>query len=382
MKAIKPAIVVPVFKRLASLKTLLSSLERAEYPSKDIVLVFRSHEGASKEVMDFCRNYTWPHGNKHWEHDSEAINLDENIRRCGDLVEQYEHIILLEDDSYASPYFYSYAQQALAFSESEIKVAQVSLYRYPFHPISGLPHHVLQDSASTYFLQKTSTRGQAYSKSQWQRFRSWLNNMPAINDSLPSYIQAYGANNWELQHNWYLTEQELYSLMPKDSLVSNTGAVGTHHSTSLDAGYFQTPLRCNEPNPSFTSFAESLLVYDAFFEIAPKAFAQLKVDHLEIDLHGYKPTSLLTNKQVLTSKTCREAIQQFGNGLKPIELNVLWSYEGSELSLCESYNLVKDVKKERLGAAKQYFGEVVDIGLHDFIRFKWLKYVDRKRRKE
>lgn len=382
MSRIEPIVIIPVFKRLQSLKALLSSLEKAHYPATNVPLVFRSHAGASQQVLDYCKGYHWPYGSKTCIHDAEAIGLDENLRRCGDLTETHEHIIILEDDSYASPFFYPYAQQALAHSYKEPDVAQVSLYRYHFHPISGLPHHLLNDHACNFYAQKTSTRGQAFSQLQWSLFRKWLKQMPQPDDRLPAYIQAYGKHNWELQHNWYLIEQNRYSLMPKQSVVSNTGAVGTHHNSSLDSGYFQAPLQTVSKNYSFSLLAETSLVYDAFFEIHPKAFKHLNMANLAVDIGGHKPNSLLANKDVLTSKACKEPIKSYDAGLKPIELNVLWNCEGQDVHLGKAYNLVKDVKRERRHTAKQYFGAVVDIGFLGFIKLKWLKYVDRKQQKE
>lgn len=382
MTLAKPAIVIPVFKRLYSLKTLLASIEKAELPSQEVPLVFRSHKGAAPEVLNYCEAFQWSYGAKTHIQDPEAIDLDENLRRCGDLTQVYDDIVILEDDSYVSPFFYSFAQQALAFCDKDPEIAQVSLYRYHFHPISGLPHHLLHDSASNFFAQKSSTRGQAFSKAQWAHFRDWLNDMPQPDDRMPAYIKAYGLTNWELQHNWYLIEQGRYSLMPKLSVVSNSGAVGTHHNSSLDSGYFQVPLQGVSQDYSFSGLLESSVVYDAFFEIHPKVFERLKLDDLEVDLGGHKPESLLQTKTVLTSKSCKEPIEGFGSGLKPVELNVIWHNKGTEINLCKAYNLVKDVNRERHQNAKQYFGEVVDIGLIDFIKLKWLKYVDRKRQKE
>ena len=378
----KPAIVIPVFKRLNSLKTLLVSLEKAEYPSNDIQLVFRSHKGASPDVTSHCETYHWPHGPKTHLKDPDQINLDENLRRCGDLSEVYEYVIILEDDSYVSPFFYSYTQQALAFSEKEPSIAQVSLYRYHFHPISGLQHHLLHDLSSVFYAQKSSTRGQAFSKEQWTRFRSWLDHMPSPDLRLPSYIKSFGLTNWELQHNWYLIEQGYYSLMPKLSTVTNTGAVGTHHRSALDSGYFQVPLQVVSQDYSFTTLKESSLVYDAFFEIHPKAFAHLKPTDLEIDLSGHKPPALFQSEYVLTSRPCKEPLESFGSGLKPIEINIIWNNKGQDINLCKAYNLVKDVKRTKRQNAKQYFGNVVDVGLYNFVKLKWLKYVDRKQQKE
>jgi len=373
-----PAIVIPVYRRLGHLQELLSSLEKADYGDKQIPLVFKTHQGVSNEVLSFCKAYKWTHGNKTVIKDEEQLQLDENLRRCADLSEQFGSVIILEDDSYVSPRYYQYALAVLALP-SDDRIAQFSLYRYGFNAISGLPHEIPDDEYDAFFIQKTSTRGQLFTWQQWKAFREWLQDMPGPDKRLPEYIHSFGLNNWELQHNWFLIEQDKYVLSPKLSVVSNQGPSGVHHTSNIDSGYFQAALQIHPRSWRLPSFQQSQLKYDAYFEIEPAFFTALNEYDFVTDLNGHKPVEILGNAHTLTSKTASKSLIGYSMGLKPLEINILWENHGNDIRLCATRDLVKDVKSRRLWNARQYFAHVPDVGVVNFLRHKWLKYVERRK---
>ncbi|MGB0431163.1 MAG: hypothetical protein ACPGLV_11865 [Bacteroidia bacterium] len=381
----KPAIIIPVFKRNQSLKQLLWSIEKA-HELYDVTLVFRYHTGAHSAVVEFINAYNWPFGQKRIINDSQAIGLDENLRRCGDLSNEYGSIIILEDDSLVSPFFYTYAQQALDFYENETKVGQISLYRYHHNSHSGLPFHLLANNNSAFMVQKTSTRGQAFTAKQWQKFKTWLSTKNEPDQRLPTYIKTFGQHNWELQHNQFLIENDIFSVWPKVSVSTNQGYSGTHHPNNIDAGFFQVPLQSQAINYRLPLF-KNANQYDAFFEHKAHFFNKslplnaITNNQLCIDLNGYKPLSL-NFEYWLTSKPHTNAIATFSDELKPIELNVLWQKNGKAIALCKKADLVKNAKTNHYQQAQKYFAENTDVGLRNYLRFKWLKYVERKKLKK
>ena len=58
---------------------------------------------------------------------SKNLGLRAHVITCGDLVNIYDNIIVLEDDLFVSPYFYKYANDALNFI---IKPNQLVEYHY------------------------------------------------------------------------------------------------------------------------------------------------------------------------------------------------------------------------------------------------------------
>lgn len=378
------AIVIPVYQRVHHLNDLLKSLEQAYYGDHPVPLVFKTHEGVSAEVWSLVNQYEWKYGPKDCIKDGTNIGLDANLMSCGDLTEQFESVIILEDDTIVSPHFYTYALAALKQQGSHPSLGQISLYRYHHHPITHIPHHILDDASDGFFLQKTSTRGQLFTQQQWSKFKVWLSSMPVPDFRLPQYIKNFGSNNWEYLHNWYLVQNNLFVLYPKLSVATNQGPAGTHHSTSIDSGYFQVPLRTQDKALIFKSFEHSDLCYDTFFEWLPEKLnlrlGALTLDQdFDVDLYGNKPLECLQRPLVFTSKDSKTPIQQFGDGLKPIELNLIAQSRGTHIHLSKRDALVKNSKSNTYQRARQYFGNVGDVGLWNFIRFKWLKYVERKR---
>ena len=127
--------------------------------------------------------------------------------------------------------------------------------------------------------------------------------------------------------------------------------------------------------------------YDAFFELGSELFSaiaqkhSIPIDELTIDIQGFKPFEL-GDKYWLTSKPCKNGITSFADDLKPIELNVIWKNEGNGISLCRAEDLVKNVKTHHYKNAQRYFAENTDVGLWNYLRYKWLKYEERKKLKK
>ncbi|MBI1182757.1 hypothetical protein GC194_00690 [bacterium] len=378
-----PPIVIPVYQRVKSLTKLLWSLERSHIP-QDTLLIFKSHKGAANEVLTLVENYHWPFGEKKHLHSDAALGLDQNLLECGDLSLEFDAVVILEDDLIVSPFFYSYALQAITQYQTEEDIAQISLCQYGHHPISGYVNYWIQDGFDAFMLQKTSTWGQVFTAKQWLPFKEWLSQQTIDKHRIPEYIVSYGPQNWEFLHNAYLIATNRYSVWPRLSLSTNQGSAGTHHKNDIDAGFFQVPLQNIATDYCWPSFAQALK-YDAWFELHPSFFNSLlkefRIDfqQVETDLHGHKPLSVSNKPYWLTSKPCNEAIASFSSELKPKEINILWHMKGDYIKLCRKENLVKDVKKSTAQNALEYFAEVPDVGLWNFLKFKWLKYVERKR---
>ena len=123
------AIVVVGYNRLHSLKRVLSSLLHAKYMLEEVPLVISIDCSGDKELYCYVEEFNWPYGSKYVNINSERMGLKNHIFQCGDLTHFFKGIILLEDDLFVSPYFYSYAEQALDKYGNHEKVAQISLYK-------------------------------------------------------------------------------------------------------------------------------------------------------------------------------------------------------------------------------------------------------------
>jgi hypothetical protein len=352
-----------------------------------------AHAGCSPRVWEWVNQYPWPRGEKHCRLNPKPIGLEENLRQCGNLTQQYGSVIVLEDDCLVAPSFYTFAQQALNFYSKENSVAQISLYQYDIKPNIPVYWHRLHSEYASYFVQKTSTYGQAYTHVQWEGFNEFLRqpdrnaqiNHLLQKGQLPSKYQRYGVNNWELQHNAYMVLHEKGSVWPRLSLSSNQGVVGTHHKTSIDSGLFQTPMLPSVKTFALAPIGPHGLWYDPYAEVHPGVFANIlelhgiAPDQTEIDLWGTKPLSISNKPYWLTSKPTTEAIARFGMDLKPLETNILWQFPGQGLSLSKATSIQSVAWPDHLAHARSFFSHHPDVGLWPYLRYKWLKYVDRKR---
>lgn len=367
------------------MERLLASIERANVP-ENVTLVFRAHQGANPIVIDFIKSYDWPFGENEVIQDEKQLTLDDNIRACGDLTDKYGAVIILEDDLVVSPFFYEFTQQTIALYGDDSSVAGIGLYSYAHNPVSGLRHYRVKSDHDVALYQKTVTWGQCFTKSQWRSFRNWYDNNPlAPSDPklVPPYMRNYGIDNWELQHNAYLVANEKFVIHPSHSLSTNSGQPGTHHQSTIDSEFFQVPLQLASKQWTFPPLNE-LMKYDSYFEMKLASFKHLLPEgHLlleydfDLDLLGLKPKEHLYSDWVLTSKECN-ATEQYSSDLKPIELNVIWNEAGNGLSLCKKSDVVKP-ELSQLQMARNHFGETRDVGLRNWLIWKWLKYVDRKR---
>ena len=150
----EPTIVVIAFNRVNSLKRLLTSLNQSKYPNKNIHLVISiDNDGKNKNLYDFASNFNWEFGSKEIIYKETHLGLVKHVMSCGDLVNEYESIILLEDDLFVSPVFYMFASQCLAFYENDPKIAGISLYTIGINGFTKQPFVPLSDNHDTFFLQ-------------------------------------------------------------------------------------------------------------------------------------------------------------------------------------------------------------------------------------
>src|SRR5574344_1345043 len=96
-------IVVVAYNRLESLKRILASLSRGEYPREPVELIISIDRGDNQEVLQYADAFPWPHGEKRVIYRPENLGLKRHILTCGDLTQDHDGIILLEDDLVVSP---------------------------------------------------------------------------------------------------------------------------------------------------------------------------------------------------------------------------------------------------------------------------------------
>lgn len=333
------AIVIPCFNRADSLNRLLLSINNAIYDDLPPTLIFSIDGGGSQDVIELVTNFKFKHGNKRIILHPKNKGLKENIIFCGGLTEQYEAIILLEDDLYVADLFYIYAVQSINYYKENELIAGISLYSQRFNETNGLPFLPNKDDSDVFFMQLPSSWGQIWTRKNWNDFYLWyLNNKELTKeqiDQLPENIKRWSKQSWKKLFCVFLVESKKYFVYPYISLSTNFCSPGGVH-VEKQINHLQTPLLLSDNlhiKFKFVGLKDSVSVYDLYHENISirmfKAISEIDESIFEedvcIDLNGLKHKCYLEKfKYVLTTRKVSSSIVSYNINFKPIENNILF----------------------------------------------------------
>lgn len=340
-----PAIVAIGYDRPEALKRLLTSIESADYPEgASPVLVISIDNSGKGDVVDVANGFEYSHGRKVVIARQERMGLREHVLACGDLTDEYGSIIVLEDDIFVSPNYYGYACAALDRSDSDDRIGSISLYDHRFNVHVRESFTAIDDGYDNYYLQIASSWGQAYTKKQWDAFRSWydVNKDRDLKGPLvPENISGWSDRSWLKYYIVYLIEKGKYCIYPRVSLTTNFGDVGTH-AKSADAD-LQVPIagRGKKNTYSFSTIDESRSVYDPFFESVRISIPEAGSEDVLVDLYGIKPVGELIRKNgyryVLSSSAYPyKVIRGYGRQMRPVDANIVYGISGNDMWLYDT----------------------------------------------
>ena len=90
------------------------------------------------------------------------------------LVDEYDAVIILEDDLWVTPHFYDAAQKLFEHYQDHPKIGAISLYSFRYNEHAGRFFTPLQDKSDTFFMQTSSSWGQIWWKRVWQPFEDFV----------------------------------------------------------------------------------------------------------------------------------------------------------------------------------------------------------------
>ena len=264
------------------------------------------------------------------------------------LTEEYDTIIILEDDLVVSPYFYKYAIKSNQFFSDDHCIGGVSLYAYDFNEFAQLPFYPLEDGYDNYFMQIASSWGQMWNRNQWRLFKDWyeLNKDKDIKESdlVPINITLWPRSSWKKYFIKYLVQEGKYFVFPRISLTTNFSDPGMHQKAEKDRNY-QVSMLYGEKKYNFSDFQTSSAVYDSFYEILPSKIkkyisSQEISDDFSMDLYGLKNKVFIFSEYVFTVKGVASSIRKYSLETLPLETNIFNTHSGNELiSFCRTSDL-------------------------------------------
>ena len=335
------AIVVITYNRLNSLKRLIDSLLKAKYDESVNLIISIDRSDIFDKIYDYASKIIWIHGEIEIKVAEKRLGLKKHVMQCGELLNQYEHIVVLEDDLYVSPGFYQYTKEMISKYGHEEDIAGISLYNYPRNQYANLPFSPQLDEYDIYFMKIASSWGQVWSREKWTKFLEWYNKNPSIEEfHIPKHIKLWGDKSWLKYHHAYCAAENKYFVYPRMALSTNFSEPGEH--ASLDSTYQTELLNDIKANYRVPDSIENAIRYDEFFENENiKKYISFK--DITIDLYGQKYEY---KRYVLTTKVLnKKIIESYALRMKPWEVNVINNINGDNIFLYDFSILEKNILK-------------------------------------
>lgn len=346
------AIVIVCFNRIAGVKRLISSLEKANFDGRqDITLIFSIDNSGEDVVLQYANQYVWPFGPKIIRYFDERQGLKQHILKCGDYTEEYDIVCILEDDIYVSDSFYNYAYQASEYYWDNENIAGISLYAFQKNWLKWLirfePQKIQYDA---YFLKIAQSWGEVWQKDKWRKFKEWyLNNKEFVKDSsVPDYLNSWPETSWLKYHDRYCIENEKYFVYPYYSLSTNFSDKGEHASYSVSD--HQVELQYGKKIFEFPEFNELAVIYDEYCNREKLGkYLNIADKDLCVDFWGTKQNK---GKRYLISlkNLDYKIINSYSLSLRPIELSIINNLQGDGIYLYDT-SVVKKNKNKKLDSS-------------------------------
>lgn len=355
----KIAICIIAYNRIDSLKRVLSSLEQAYY-EEEVPLIISIDKSNTTVVENFATNYSWKNGAKRVIAHPENLGLRKHVLKCGELLNEYDALIVLEDDTSVAPSFYYYAKQCVEKFSSNNDIAGISLYNFPLNYINRLPFHPLQSDSDVYLMKCAQSWGQVWMKKQWFAFIEWYNkNSEEFGEKtyLPKPLCKWPKSSWLKYHTRYCVENNKYFVYPYIALSTNNSDKGTH---------------VGKPNTLFQSYMlygekkyfnlNPTIKYDVFFENENLIdILKFKESELCIDFYGEKQNRQHKKYWLTRTPHNYHIIDSFALTFNPYELNIIHNNKGSDIYLCDTSSTSIKSKQTQLKNLYYYLYKFVSI---------------------
>jgi hypothetical protein len=353
----KPVILVVAFNRPKELANLLKSLASANYDEIDNVdLVISVDGGGDLEVINVAQEFSWDMGSKKVITLGNNIGLKRNIIESSSVVNEYDSIVVLEDDLIVGRNFYQFASIALDYYKKDKRIAQISLYNPRYNETANMPFEPIKDEYDSFFIQLSSSWGQAYTKEQWEQFLSYYKENNSFDSSeIPPNVRIWPESSWKKEHIGYLVKKNLYVVYPYVSYTTNVGSIGQNHVSESNLYQSTVNVYSNIKSIRLADFDKSVIKYDSYLELLGSSFIKLTnlvVTNPIIDLNGTKDVNEMSSIRTLVSiKSIKSIKSGYSLKLSPITENFRIGFLGDFFHIgkvSDFENSVPEYKKDFL----------------------------------
>lgn len=378
-------VVIPAFNRSGSLERVLSSVLNAFKLSPDFDVLVSIDGGGAAEVAEIASKFVEKFNSEKYSvyiH-KKNMGLKSHILWCGDLVNEYDAIIILEDDLVVDRHFFAYSLSVLKFFTDSSNISGFSLYSPDYNEFESLPFAPTRlNGFANYFMQIPCSWGQIWTKSQWANFTAWHNNQHDMNFSeygkMPEPVKHWPSSSWKKLFFAYMLDSSTYFVYPFRSYSTNcSDKGGTHNESGIN--FLQVPIQHIPPTGddlNFISFSDEAVIYDSYFErqnILLPEFDGSVPSRVAMDFYGSK-RDYSGFQYVLTTKKVTNAIATYPVKFHPLDENLKYPGESSPISLnlAKACNVIDNNKisklKIRHGIATYYSNfDLADTSIFLFI---------------
>lgn len=322
-------IIITAYNRADSLKNLLKSLSDIKHHPQieELPLIISIDNSGTAEVNRVAEDFIWNYGPKEVVIHKEKKGLVKHFIWVGEQTSRFDQVIFLEDDLYVSPEILFFVKPMIDYYEDKDEVAAAALYNPVLIEATGTKFYQIEDGNDVFFIQHPYW-GNVWFKNKWIHFHSFLENYKEPDNSiLPPNIAAWD-RSFKKIFIQFLIKTKRTVVYPRISMVTNNGDAGIH---SGDLFEYQSNLEIGKRDYKFTDVANSLAIYDAFFEIEPTVLKKLNPIlsdyNFECDLNGTRQNYM--SPYVLTTKPVKQRLMSFTSLMKPMELGVVFNIEGN-----------------------------------------------------
>lgn len=334
----KIAIVAIAYNRTDSLSRLLHSLDKGHYDSEDVPLIISIDKSNTDEVENYADKYNWAHGSKTIVKHKENLGLRKHIMSQGHLLNDYDAIILLEDDLVVAADFWSYAKQTVAAYKDSDEVAGISLYSFGVNYQTDYPFLPEKDGHDVYLMNCAMSWGQIWMKRQWMEFKEWYDANISFSQSseIPQTLYKWGEKSWLKYYTRYCIENNKYFVFPYTSFTTNFSPVGTHSTNERHT--FQVVLQSDRIGVLRLPYSsDDAICYDGFFE-NKKLYSCLGLSPSECSLDLAESNGNISHKRywLTTRKENYRILKAYGCVYRPMEKNVEENVPGNDIFLYDT----------------------------------------------
>ena len=333
----KYAIVTIGYNRADCMMRLLNSLNAAHI-DEDIPLIISLDNCGSDVVEKAVSSFEWKHGEKKIVTHPERLGLKKHVLSIGEWTNEYENIIVLEDDLFVSPYFFDYVKSAVEAYGDDDRIAGIGLYNQNLNQQMGYYFQPVDDGRDVYFMQYACSWGQVWTQKKWKAFMEWYktHSEPFESDPLvPKNVNRWNEKSWLKYHVRYCAYEKRYFVYPKVSLTTNFSSAGTHARFNDNA--YQISILAARKEWQMPSLDESESKYDVFFEnLLLYKYLGVSEDEVCIDTYGVRDDSNGKRYWLTTVPADYKIVKSFALEFRPREANVIFDIPGEVLKLYDT----------------------------------------------